>query len=236
MLNSQPNHRMHTNTPAKPDYTAWASIDYRPAIRYFLPVRLLPLLGASSSVLDIGCNKGDVDLYLALSERGHDCTGIDINATAIATARGLVSTHEVEKRVTLEVVDFLEFAPQRQFDSIIMIRLLTCMPQIEHWRACLGKALAMLRPGGLLYAHDFAMLKDSYGSRYAQGAAQGWREGSFPAKDPTGIPFIAHHHSESDLDELAAPYETVWLNRHLSTSMNGNSCSMFEFIGRKPKQ
>ena len=226
---------MTVSTPSEPDYTVWESIDYQPAIADLLPSRLLPVLSPSSALLDVGCNTGAVALFLATN--GHSYAGIDINPAAIATAKDRVGRHRLATTARFEVADFLDFGSSDRFHAILMTRFLTCVPRIEHWRANLDKAFALLRPGGLLYVHDFVLDAGSsvYGPRYAQGKASGWRDGNFPVHDAHGaLLFIAHHHSPSDFAALAAPYETLVLEQHDSLSMNGNPCRMFEFIGRKP--
>jgi SAM-dependent methyltransferase len=216
------------------DYAVWGSIDYQPAITDLFPKRLLPILNTGSSILDVGCNVGGVALYLA--EHSHSCTGIDINPTVIAKAKERSCQHPSAPLLNFEVADFLSFDPPDHFDAILMNRFLTCVPQIEQWRASLAKALHLLRPNGILYVHDFLLDVDNpvYGIRYSRGKAKGWREGNFAVHDSAGaLLFVAHHHSESETAEIAAPYEIVLGEQHTSLSMNGNPCRMFEFIGRK---
>lgn len=226
---------MTAPTPSEPDYKLWESIDYQPAITDLLPNRLLPFLSPISVLLDVGCNTGGVALFL--TERGHACTGIDINPAAIATAKERVSGHRLSNSASFEIADLRDFNSHDRFHAILMTRFLTCVPQLEHWRVSLDKAFALLRPSGLIYVHDFVCDSDSpvYGPRYAQGKSKGWRDGNFPVHDASGtLLFVAHHHSASDLAEITAPYETLLLEHHDSLSMNGNPCRMFEFIGRKP--
>jgi cyclopropane fatty-acyl-phospholipid synthase-like methyltransferase len=187
-------------------------------------------------LLDVGCNTGDVALFLA--ESGHTCTGIDINPAAIATAEKGANRHHLSAFTSFETADFQHFTSPDHFHSILMTRFLTCIPQVELWRASLAKAFTLLRPGGLMYIHDFVcdLRSPVYGVRYAQGKANGWRDGNFTVPDASGaLLFIAHHHSAEDLAEIAAPYETLLLEQHDSLSMNGNPCLMFEFIGQKPR-
>ncbi len=221
--------------PSEPDYTVWESIDYQPAITDLLPNRLLSFLRPSSVLLDVGCNTGGVAFFLA--HRGHTCTGIDINPAAIATAKDRANHHRLSASASFETVDLRDFNPPERFHAVLMTRFLTCVPKLDHWRASLDKAFALLRPGGLIYVHDFVCdpHRPVYGARYAQGKANGWRDGNFPVLDASGtLLFVAHHHSASDLAEITAPYETLLLEQHDSLSMNGNPCRMFELIGRKP--
>lgn len=62
----------------------------------------------------------------------------------------------------------------------------------------------------------------------------GLREGNFLVKDDKNEPmFVAHHHSDQDVQFIAAPYQHIESLRGESLSMHGNSCQMFEFVGRK---
>lgn len=226
---------MTGSTPNEPSYSVWKSIDYQPAIADLLPGRLVSFLNPSSLLLDAGCNTGGVVLFLA--EQGHVCTGIDINPNAIQTAKERASHQRLSSSISFAVADIRDFSASTRFDAILMVRLLTCVPQYADWRAALDRAFALLRPGGVLYIHDFVCDPGSpvYGSRYTQGTARGWRPGNFAVQNASGeLIFIAHHHSAADIAEISALYETLLLEQHDSLSMNGNPCRMFEFIGRKP--
>ena len=218
----------------QPDYSVWRTIDYKPAISNFLPVRLLPFLEKENCLLDVGCNTGNVALYFA--EHGYLCNGIDINPAAITEAKARGSCHPQGSRANFEVANWLSFDHSGKFHAILMTRFLTCVPGFDDWHSCLTKAFALLRPNGLLYVHDFVLDPYSpiYAPRYALGKANGWREGNFPVHDSEGsFLFIAHHHSETDILEMIAPYNTLVLDKHDSVSMNGNPCCMLEYIGRK---
>ena len=219
------------------DHTVWKSIDYQPVIADLLPDRLLPFLPPASVILDVGCNTGGVALFLA--EHGHSCIGIDINPSAISVAKDRSMHNRLATSVGFENANLLDFNPSDHFHAVLLIRVLTCVPQVEHWRSHLDKAFALLRPGGLIYVHDFFLDPSSpiYAPRYERGRANGWRDGNFAVPNAEGaLLFVAHHHSSADIAEIAFPYEPLILDHHDSFSMNGNPCRMFEFIGRKPHQ
>ena len=61
----------------------------------------------------------------------------------------------------------------------------------------------------------------------------GWRSGTFGVPAEQQPPdFLAYHHSEDDIEEIAAQYEVQWLNRNSSLSMNGNDAKMFEMLAK----
>ena len=210
---------------------AWRKIDYRPAIAEIHPNRLLPLLEPGSRILDVGCNTGATTRILSLHD--HQCVGVDINPKACEDARG----KNTSENSTYVLGDFLHTNFDEQFDAVIMIRYLTCVPDISEWHQTLDKAFTLIKVGGLFYVNDFLRDQTSsiYASRYDEGLRAGLREGNFTAPGSGGIvKFVAHHHTEADLASLRSRYDTLSFEESQSLSMNGNPCSMFEFIGRKP--
>jgi len=215
------------------EYRHWRSIDYRPALSELPTEHLDPYLHRGQRVLEIGCNRGQTALWLA--SRGAEIVGIDINSEAISYAR-----EEAEKLSNVQAHfiegDFLDQREMGTFDLVVMVRVLTCFPQVEHWRTLLYRCLECLDANGLLYIHDFMMSPqyESYRERYSEGAHRGWRTGNFavPSKEGDTL-FVAHHHSTEEITEIANPYERIFLNFHDSVSLNGHACRMFEFLGRR---
>lgn len=217
------------------DYKVWQEIDYSPAVREFLPEALLPHLQQGQRIVDIGCNKGYSATWLA--EKGFKVLGIDVNPEAIASARSLARKAGVESRVEFRCRDFLkENLPVAVFDAVVLTRLLTCVPDSADWEASLIKIHSLLNQGGILYVHDFLMdlTGPSYVERYKAGEKKGWQRGNFEVRNKEGaFLFIAHHHTPEELERLKSSYIPLYSRGHRSLSMNGNSCLMFEFIGRK---
>jgi SAM-dependent methyltransferase len=222
------------NKTPEQKYEVWRGIDYEPALSEMLPKKLLPHLEGGQRVLEAGCNKGQVSVFLA--QKGLSVIGVDINDQAIKEAADLAKGLGVEDRVRFLKVDFLTRHPLDSFDAVLMIRFLTCLPLFEDWCMALSKCQAALAPGGWVYIHDFVFdpANAAYQARYAIGEANGWRKGNFPVFDRAGHPlFVAHHHTETELGEIMDRFDPVHQSRHRSLSMNGNPCMMFEFIGRK---
>jgi len=222
------------NEAHQQSYAVWDRIDYEPALSEMLPKKLLPYLKKDQKVLEAGCNKGQVSVFLA--QKGLDVFGVDINGQAIKEASDLAKGLGVEDRVRFQQSDFLTTNQSVSFGAVLMIRFLTCLPLLGDWRMALSKCHAALAPGGYVYIHDFVLDPGNiaYQARYAIGESKSWRKGNFPVSDQTGHPlFVAHHHTETELDEIAARFVPVYQNSHRSLSMHGNQCMMFEFIGRK---
>ncbi len=221
-------------SPIQGHYSDWSRIDYCPAIPDLLPHAVLPHLSAGPSALDVGCNTGGVCLFLA--NYGLDVLGVDINRTAVEEARLRARKARPKGSLRFAAGDFLKGPLFGTFDVVLLIRLLTCFPDAGEFQSLLTRAHAHIKPGGLIYIHDFLLAPDSdnYRRRYEAGAKLGWRPGNFAVYDQHGpLLFIAHHHSMEELELISRPYQEVHLEIHDSLSMNGNACRMFEFIGRR---
>jgi SAM-dependent methyltransferase len=192
-------------------------------------------LTAGSTALDVGCNKGGVALVLA--QRGFNVVGVDINEAAINHAKVSAANAGLSDRVEFRVADILVDPLPGPFDVVLLIRVLTCFPEVDGWTALLARAGELVGPRGYLYIHDFLLSPDNahYRARYAAGANLGWRPGNFAVNDRAGaLSFVAHHHSDEEVNAITAPWDRVHFGIHESLSLNGNSCRMFEFLGRKP--
>ncbi len=223
-------------TSTEGEYTDWRHVDYQPAISELLPHALVPFVVPGQTALEIGCGRGAVCFFLA--RHGLHALGIDINADAIAAARQQALSDGPGSSVRFEVADIIEEQDLGTFDFVLMIRVLTCFPEVATWQALLHRAHQCVKPGGMMYIHDFSLApeNENYRWRYQTGRDLGWRTGNFGVNDATGRRlFIAHHHSREEVEEIVAPYQIVSLQSHQSLSMNGNVCSMFEFVGTKKR-
>jgi cyclopropane fatty-acyl-phospholipid synthase-like methyltransferase len=216
----------------KGDYTDWRVIDYDPVVEVFLPEALVPHLTKGQTCLDIGCDKGNASMFLA--RQGFDVTGIDINPKAIEIASD--GAKGLEGGPHFQVADVLEDHRLGEFDAVLMIRLLTCFPALDHWRRLLKKTQSLIKDGGLLYINDFLLTEDNsiYLERYNAARNKGMRYGNFEVFDESGcLQFIAHHHTPEEMTEIMSPCKEIKLKEYTSYSMYGNDVNMFEFIGRK---
>jgi cyclopropane fatty-acyl-phospholipid synthase-like methyltransferase len=175
-----------------------------------------------------------VALYLA--RQGMRVVGVDINTSAVEIAWANAVQLGVQDRVHFEAAHILEGRDFGRYDLVMLIRLLTCFGDEVEWRQALDVARAHIRDGGLLYVHDFlySPRNQNYRERYQEGARLGMRPGNFPVHDENGdLLFIAHHHSQDDLNIIREGYDEVFYLVHESLSLHGNTCSMFEYIGQK---
>jgi ubiquinone/menaquinone biosynthesis C-methylase UbiE len=213
-------------------YRSWEGIDYQPAVSELPPTALLKVMRPGQRVLEIGCGTGGNVALMASA--GLTVEGWDINPAAISKAEKRLEEAGLGGMAKLVSGDFLT-CPELPMavDAVVMIRVLTCVPDVEEWRTLLHRARLCIRPGGYLYVNDFLQNPVTYEGRYEQGLEMGWRAGTFgvPAGHKTPD-FLAYHHSEGDIDEISAPYVVQRLNRSASLSMNGNNVEMFELLAK----
>lgn len=162
--------------------------------------------------------------------------GVDINTEAIARATML--PQPTDGSLSFRVLDAVtELSSEGQaFDVVVLIRVLTCLPDKHDWGTTLARIKNCLKPMGLLYVHDFLFSPEigTYRSRYEAGALRGYGKGTFDVFDRGGrLQFTAHHHTEDEVRAITSQYTVVTFREHESESMNGNPCRMFEFIGQK---
>jgi SAM-dependent methyltransferase len=215
------------------DYCKWRSIDYRPAVQSVEIRSLFEFAKAGMKAIEIGCGTGAVARELL--QHGLRVHGIDVNERAISLAKEAVSSGEFRHFGSFQVGDFLSQNFDAEFDVVVAIRVLTCFPDSKDWSTLLTKIKRCIRPNGVIYINDFVFQPDNpaYRLRYAEGKELGWRTGNFPVRDQNGrLLFVAHHHLEDEINNLESGFERLRLRFYESFSMNGNACSMFEFIGR----
>lgn len=114
----------------------------------------LALLAPNSSVLDFGCGRGELTIYMALS--GHECHAVDYSSDAIAIAtekasdicRNGVTTPKFYHSDDLE---FLEF-PSNRFDAVFLLDVYEHLYP-EQIDLLLEAVFRVLRPSGRLVIH-----------------------------------------------------------------------------------
>lgn len=217
-----------------PDMTLlpWSVIDYRPVSGNWSCRHLAEHLKPGSQVTELGCGRGESALELARS--GYSVYGLDVNRDAISGANRRAAEEGLAHRARFDSTDFLTGPAIAQADAVVMIRVLTCLPDDRDWLTALRLARDWLKTGGVLYIRDFMTYPSVYGARYSEGSRAGLGPGRFfvPVNNGQSC-FVARHHSERDLEKIREGYKVKALNFIEGLSMNGNPVSTFEFIGRK---
>ena len=109
--------------------------------------RFTHLLPAQAQVLDVACGNGRHAAYLA--SLGHQVTGIDRNADALAQLPP--SVHAVQA----DIENGPWPLPKQQFDAVVVTNYL--------WRALWPHILGSVRAGGVLMYETFAQGNEAYG-------------------------------------------------------------------------
>lgn len=109
------------------------------------------LLPPSARVLDVACGHGRHMRWLA--EQGHQVTGVDRSAEALATARqwGEVVQADIENQAW----SLVQEGRTQTFDAVLVTNYL--------WRALLPVIGASVRPGGVLIYETFAVGNETVG-------------------------------------------------------------------------
>jgi len=117
-------------------------------------VRLADAGDIRSPVLDVGCGTGEHALMLA--SRGHEVVGVDVAATALATARGKAD----ERGVTVDFrnADALELSSlERTFATVIDSGVFHTFDD-EQRRRYVASLAAAVGPGGVVHVLCFSEL------------------------------------------------------------------------------
>ena len=111
------------------------------------------------SVLDIGCGAGGIDIALVGTHDAGFVTGIDVEDTVLAHARGLVDRAALQGRIgCVKVVPGpLPFAPA-SFDVVFSKDSIVHIPD-KH--ALMREVFRVLRPGGWFIASDWLIGHDN---------------------------------------------------------------------------
>ncbi len=163
-------------------------------------------LGASESLLEIGCGTARNLIKLAERDSGALLCGIDASANMLETAQRKLDKRRDRVPVRLrwglaEQASHVDFGLSRPFDHILFSYVLSMIPD---WRTALEHAVHMLDAGGQLHIVDFS----------DQAAMPGW----FRQSLLTWLDWF-HVHPQPDLpahlEKLAAREGDVLRMRHL---------------------
>ncbi len=181
----------------------------------------LPL---DSRILDFGCGYGRVCHELV--QAGYrDVVGVDSSAEMIRRGRQQYPGLRLEARGLSE----LSF-PANSFDAVLLIAVLTCIPEDSGQRALIAELKALLRPGALLYISDYPLQSDERNQqRYAQHVAELGTYGVFRLSEGA----IVRHHSREWLETLTGDFEKLDESQVDAVTMNGHVARAIRYLGRK---
>ena len=116
------------------------------------------------------------------------------------------------------------------FDAVLLVGVLTSIPDDDAQRHVLQNINHVLRPGGLLCICDFPLQTDQRNfDRYQKYRERFGTYGIFELEE--GV--VLRHHDMNWIDSLTASYGKIHLSRSQVTTMNGHQAIAFQYFGRK---
>ena len=183
-------------------------------------------VATTSRVVDVGCGYGRVVSELAKDGYG-SVVGFDYSSSMVT--RGLDADPTLDLRVSQGAQLPLE---AQSVDAVLLLAVLTCVPDDEAQRKLIAEVERVLRPGGSLFLTDVWLQPDPRNAeRYEAHRPPGAPYGVF--QHPEGA--TLRHHERGWIEELVAAFETECLEDHVFVTMNGNTTAGFRYVGtRKP--
>ena len=109
-------------------------------------------LTPGSEVLDVGVGWGSFAEYAA--RRGVKVTGVTIAEQSLKFMQELTAKENLP--ITTELVDVLEYKPDKQFDAIAILGVMEHLPNYSEVLACFDR---LLKPGGYVFLDASAELR-----------------------------------------------------------------------------
>jgi SAM-dependent methyltransferase len=194
-----------------------------------LHVAWLATVDRTARVLDYGCGYGRT-----MAELGNlgfaDVSGVDISTALIARGRRSLPG------LDLAVIDSPPSVPYAaaSFDVIMVLAVLTCIPDDRAQAELVTELNRVLAPGGLIYVSDLVLQPDERNrQRYAAYArSAGEPYGTFTTEDGA----VCRHHDPGHLRSLFAHFDLIG-ERHIDTAtMNGRGASAVQMLVRKNRR
>jgi 2-polyprenyl-3-methyl-5-hydroxy-6-metoxy-1,4-benzoquinol methylase len=155
-----------------------------------------------TKILDVGCGNGDV--CHAISQRGFNVCGIDINNTAITSAQ--LKFPEIEFK-NIDVTSYSELKTiENSFDGIICQLLFSVVGDLNVRKKILLNLFKVLNPGGRIFA-SFSGLSDDINEEYKRLYTDDLKLtsefGTYFSRDRDGnVLYVTHHFSKEETVEL----------------------------------
>jgi SAM-dependent methyltransferase len=170
----------------------------------------------TARVLDYGCGYGRSLAELA-SLGYSDMVGMDYSPAMVERGR------RTFPGLDLRVVRALPTAEaDASFDAVLLLAVLTFMPDGRDQDAVMDEVRRLLRPGGTLYISDMPLqTNDRNLARYAWEAPRFGAYGIFETDDGA----IVRHHDGRRLETLLAGFEVVATASTSISTMNGHAAT-----------
>ena len=196
-----------------------------PAARFSHPLNerwLRQVATPDSRILDFGCGYGRT--LAELQYLGYrNLIGLDVSARMLERARSTVSgvplVHAIEFPCPLE---------DGSVDLILLLAVLTSIPQDDLQERVMKEVLRLLRPGGHLYVSDLPLQKDARRvARYVEARPAGLSYGTF---EIDGGKAVMRHHPRERFDELFMAFRLVEEAEIPVATMRGRIADTVQFL------
>ncbi len=117
-----------------------------------------------------------------------------------------------------------------EFDMILLLAVLTTIPDDEEQRILIKYLERLLRPGGMLYVSDFLLGEDERNrERYEKYQDKYGTYGVFELEGGA----VVRHHDPKRIQQLFSAFKGREYREEMFTTMLGHSARGFHYIGKK---
>jgi SAM-dependent methyltransferase len=213
-------------TDIKPQSAYWDRV--APEKRFSHPLRLdwlaEYLKDPLARILDYGCGYGRTVAQLYQGNY-HNVVGTDFSEAMLRRAQ-----REVPNSIFIRNDGKSLPFRSETLDAVLLFAVLTCIPSDSDQQALMREVERVLRPGGLLYVSDLLVNDDLRNrERYERDAERFNCDGVFEL--PEGV--VVRHHRKEWIEQLLGSFRQLEDESFTVTTMNGNSSSAFQYLGRK---
>ena len=181
-------------------------------------------LGRDARILDYGCGYGRTLNDLA-SLGFTNAVGVDFAPRMVARGRREFPALDLRHAPGLPLAE-----ADAGFDAVLLLAVLTCIPDDREQEALLGEVRRLLRPGGMLYVSDMPLQPDARNrARYAKAEPRFGTYGVFETEDGA----VVRHHTDARLDALLDGFERVAARDVQLSTMNGHPARAVQILARR---
>jgi SAM-dependent methyltransferase len=176
-------------------------------------------------ILDYGCGYGrTLDDLASLGYT--NMVGVDFAPQMIE--RGRRSFPGLDLRV-VHALPLLE--ADSSFDAVLLLAVLTCIPDDQEQVRLISELRRVLRPGGVLYISDMPLQSDDRNlARYTKAMPSFGTYGVFETEDGA----VVRHHDDQRIDTLLLGFEKVAADKIQLKTMNGHAATAVQILARRP--
>jgi SAM-dependent methyltransferase len=178
----------------------------------------------TARILDYGCGYGRAMAELA-SLGYTNLVGMDFSPAMVERGR------QTYPALDLRVVEALPTAePDGSFDAVLLLAVLTSIPNESEQEAVMAEMRRLLRARGVLYLSDMPLQADRRNlDRYKRDASEFGSYGVFRTEDGA----VVRHHDEVRMGALLEGFEPLRTAEAELSTMNGNSATAIQMITRR---